>query len=150
MTDWQTQLKFDGYLSGWIPINNGIGQGDPISMIMYLFYNADLVEMATAKGQLAVAFMDDASLYTEGDTYNEAYASLIEMLLKPGGEKEWTETHHSRFEKSKFAIVCFSQCRAPDPNHPSKNAPDTKPNFKYEGVTIQPQKSHKFLGVFLD
>ena len=56
--------------------------------------------MATAKGQLEVAFVDDASLYVEGDTYDEAYASLKEMLLKPGGAKEWTETHHSRFEKS--------------------------------------------------
>ena len=85
MTDQQTRLKFDGYLSDWIPINNGIGQGDPLSMIMYLFYNVDLIEVATAKGQLAVAFMDDASLYMEGDTYDKAYASLKEMLLK--GEK---------------------------------------------------------------
>ena len=91
-------------------------------MIMYLFYNVDLVEVATAKGQLAVAFVDDASLYMEGDTYDKAYSSLKEMLLKPGGAKEWTETHHSRFEKSKFAIVCFSWCRAPDPNNPSKTS----------------------------
>ena len=57
-------------------------------MIMYLFYNVDLVEVATAKGQLAVAFVDDASLYMEGDTYDKAYSSLKEMLLKPGGGKE--------------------------------------------------------------
>ena len=88
MTDQQTHLKFDGYLSDWNPINNGIGQGDPLSMIMYLFYNTDLIEVATAKGQLAVAFMDNASLYVEGDTYDKAYASLKEMLLKPGGGKE--------------------------------------------------------------
>ena len=56
-------------------------------MIMYLFYNVDLIEGAIAKGQLAVAFVDDANLYVGGDTYDKAYASLKEMLLKPGGGK---------------------------------------------------------------
>ena len=98
-----------------IPINNGIGQGDPLSMILYLFYNADLVDVVSGKGQAAVAFVDDANLYVEGNNYEEAYDSLCEMLLKTGGAKEWTEMHHSRFKKSKFAIVCFSRCRIPNP-----------------------------------
>jgi hypothetical protein len=108
LTDRRTQLKFDGFMSNWISINNGIGQGDPLSMILYLFYNADLIDIASEEGQAAVAFVDDANLFAEGDTYDKGYDSLKRMLLKPGGAKDWTEAHHSRFEKSKFAIVCFS------------------------------------------
>ena len=74
------QLKFNGYLSDWILINNGMGQGDPLSMILYLFYNADLVDVVSEKGQAAVAFVDDANLYAEGNIYEEAYDSLCEML----------------------------------------------------------------------
>jgi hypothetical protein len=144
------QLKFDGFTSNWISIDNGIGQGDPLSMILYLFYNADLIDIASEKGQAAVAFVDDANLFAEGDTYDEAYDSLKRMLLKPGGAKDWTEAHHSRFEKSKFAIVCFSRRRIPDGNRPGRTKPDARPDFTYEGTTIQPQESHKFLGVFLD
>ncbi|KAF8558626.1 hypothetical protein OG21DRAFT_1368802, partial [Imleria badia] len=40
----RTKLSFDGFLSDWIPITNGIGQGDPLSMILYIIYNSDLIE----------------------------------------------------------------------------------------------------------
>jgi hypothetical protein len=46
----RTRLKFDDFLSDWVPIDNGIGQGDPLSMILYLYYNADLIEVASGKG----------------------------------------------------------------------------------------------------
>jgi len=46
LTGWLTRLKFNGYMSEWASIDNGIVQGDPLSMILYLFYNADLLENA--------------------------------------------------------------------------------------------------------
>ncbi|KAF8835920.1 hypothetical protein BDN67DRAFT_912141, partial [Paxillus ammoniavirescens] len=45
----RTKLKFDRYLSEWIDITNSIGQGDPLSMILYIIHNSDLVD--TAKGR---------------------------------------------------------------------------------------------------
>jgi Reverse transcriptase (RNA-dependent DNA polymerase) len=41
----QTTLCFDGYKSLPIPINNGIGQGDPDSMPWFNFYNSDLLDI---------------------------------------------------------------------------------------------------------
>ena len=41
LTGRETRLRFDDFLSDPIPIDNGVGQGDPISMIVYLFYNTD-------------------------------------------------------------------------------------------------------------
>jgi hypothetical protein len=61
----QTKMKFDGYLSNdWIPINNGIGQGDPLSMVLYIIYNADLLEISNGreKTERAQAFVDDTML----------------------------------------------------------------------------------------
>ena len=137
-----TRLKFDDFLSDWVPIDNGIGQGDPLSMILYLFYNADLLEVATGKGQAAVAYVDDANLYAEGDTYKEAYRSIREMLLKEGGAKEWTQTHQSWFKKSKFAMVGFSCCRVQDPAWPGKTIHEPRPSFTYEDVAILPSTEH--------
>jgi Reverse transcriptase (RNA-dependent DNA polymerase) len=95
-----TKLKFNDYTSEWVSINNGIGQGDPLSMILYLFYNTDLIEVASSKGQMAIAYVDDANLYAEGDTFEEAYDSISDMLTKQGGTCEWTQNHNSRFEKT--------------------------------------------------
>src|SRR6266481_2751052 len=44
LTGHRTRLKFNEYVSDWKSINNGIVQGDPLSMILYLFYNVDLIE----------------------------------------------------------------------------------------------------------
>ena len=47
LKDCRTKLKFDDYESEWVTIDNGIGQGDPLSMILYLYYNTDLLDTAT-------------------------------------------------------------------------------------------------------
>jgi len=54
-----TTLKFDGYVSDHIPIDNGIGQGDPLSMVLYRYYNADLLDIPKCAKEDAVAYMDD-------------------------------------------------------------------------------------------
>ena len=41
----KTRLKFDDCISKIIMVTNGIGQGDPLSMILYIIYNADLLEI---------------------------------------------------------------------------------------------------------
>ncbi|KIK41503.1 hypothetical protein CY34DRAFT_39045, partial [Suillus luteus UH-Slu-Lm8-n1] len=59
------QLKFDGYTSEWLPITNGIGQGDPLSMILYIIYSSGLVDVVKPhRGwesimELTLAFFDD-------------------------------------------------------------------------------------------
>ena len=44
-----TNLKFDDYTSAPIPIDNGIGQGDPLSMALYQFYNTDILDIPNVK-----------------------------------------------------------------------------------------------------
>ena len=40
----RNKMTFDDFISIYIDIINGIGQGDPISMLLYVIYNADLLE----------------------------------------------------------------------------------------------------------
>jgi hypothetical protein len=54
-----TSLKFDGHTSEPIAIDNGIGQGDPLLMVLYQFYNADLLDILKGKNEDALAYMDD-------------------------------------------------------------------------------------------
>ena len=38
-----TLLKYNGYMAAPLVIDNGIGQGDPLSMVLYQYYNGDLL-----------------------------------------------------------------------------------------------------------
>ena len=83
LEDQKTRLKFDDYISEPVPIDNGIGQGDPISMILYLFYNADLLDVPTGK-ELAIAFVDDVSFCAEGATFEDTHRTLHDMMTQLG------------------------------------------------------------------
>ncbi|OJA12400.1 hypothetical protein AZE42_10041 [Rhizopogon vesiculosus] len=145
LTDRKTQLHFDGFTSDWININNSIGQGDPLSMILYIIYSADLVDIAephhrrTVLRELTLAFVDDTAFVAIGPDFVDTHATLKNMLECPGGGFDWSSNHNSCFETNKFALIDFSM---------NKNR--LWPPMLIQGVTILPSAIHRFLGVILD
>ncbi|KII85400.1 hypothetical protein PLICRDRAFT_116115, partial [Plicaturopsis crispa FD-325 SS-3] len=71
LTGRRTKLKFDDYTSFWTAIINGIGQGDPISMIIFLFFNADILDIVHSKDEDATAFVDDTAIIAIGTTFRD-------------------------------------------------------------------------------
>ena len=65
LTNQRTRLRFDAFTSDWVNIDNGIVQGNPLLMLLYLFYNTDLI-MVPKKEEAMIAYVDDASYYAEG------------------------------------------------------------------------------------
>ncbi|KZV74547.1 hypothetical protein PENSPDRAFT_566530, partial [Peniophora sp. CONT] len=63
--------KFDGYESAPIPVLNGIPQGDPMSLILYLFYGAGLLGVPYRPGEHGAGFVDDTALVAIGDSFEE-------------------------------------------------------------------------------
>jgi len=55
-----TTLKFNGYMSEPINIDNGIGQGNPLSMGMYQYYNADLIDIPSEPEESTMAYVDNS------------------------------------------------------------------------------------------
>lgn len=145
----RTKLRFDDYLSDYKDINNGIGQGDPLSMIIYLFYNADLLEIPVGK-EGAVAFVDDASLIAEADSFEETHQILHNMMTRTTGGLRWSTDHNSKFEASKLRIVDFSPKRVKHPQKAGKTVPMPRPEFRLEGKVIKREEAFKSLGVLLD
>ncbi|OAX31976.1 hypothetical protein K503DRAFT_702843, partial [Rhizopogon vinicolor AM-OR11-026] len=106
LTGRRTRLKFNNTESDWIPINNGIGQGDPLSMIAYLIYCADLTDLANDKNsETALAFVDDTAFITTGRTFEETHSKLKDMMERPSWALQWSKEHNSKFEVSKFALM---------------------------------------------
>jgi len=103
-----TNLKFDGYMSDPLHIDNGIGQGDPLSMILYQLYNTDLLDIPVWKEEATTAFVDDATMIAMADTFPKAHEILVDMMTRPGGVTEWSSLHNSPLEYSKLVLVDFT------------------------------------------
>jgi hypothetical protein len=124
-----------------IELDNGIGQGDPLSMALYQFYNADLMEILIEKaGEMAEAYVDDAIISASANSFKEAYEKLRNMMIRDGGAISWTKSHNSPFEYSKLMLIDFA--------HGSR--PTDRPPLVLPSITINPTKSTKYLGIILN
>ena len=140
LKDRTTVLKFDGYISETITLNNGIGQGDPLSMALYQFYNADLLDIPEGNMEDAIAYVDDAILIASGKTFHDTHERLSSMMTRAGGAIEWAEKHNSRFEYNKLALIDFA--------HHSKKL--DRPVLTLPNTAVKPTLSTKYLGIILD
>ncbi|TFK18719.1 hypothetical protein FA15DRAFT_558371, partial [Coprinopsis marcescibilis] len=77
----KTKLRFDDFQSDFINIDNGIGQGCPLSMLIYILYNADLLNIPrNPQKEDAVGYVDDAILIAVGDTFQDTVNTLQDMM----------------------------------------------------------------------
>ena len=143
-TEWvllnrKTKLMFDGHKSDWIPITNGIGQGNPLCMIIYIIYNTDLINIAQGHpNELTLAFVNDTIFITTGKSTKEMHCTLQDMLEQTEGGLDWSFNHNSKFKTNKFALIDFT---------PTKQSSCPLNVWR---TTIMPSISHKFLGVIID
>lgn len=101
-------LHFDDHTSGEITLDNSIGQGDPLSMALYQYYNADILEIPNSPQETAEAYVDDAILMASAKTSEEAHEILVDMITTNEGMITWSKSHNSSIEYSKLALIDFS------------------------------------------
>ncbi|KAI4520979.1 hypothetical protein K525DRAFT_175105, partial [Schizophyllum commune Loenen D] len=81
--DRTTRLCFDDFLSNPISIDNGGEQGNPIMMIAFLFYNADLLDIAEGENGVDVpTIVDDATIVAEGVDFEETTRKIQRVMEK--------------------------------------------------------------------
>ena len=136
----KTHLKFDDHESRHIDIDNGIGQGDPLSMVLYQFYNADLLDIPSTPSEIAAAYVDDTILVATAKTFEDTHQMLADMMTREKGALHWAKEHNSKFELTKLALMDFA--------HQSKKI--CRPPLQIADTTIEASKSVKYLGVYLD
>ena len=147
----KTRLKFDDFISELIDICNGIGQGDPLSMILYVIYNADLLDMlALLEGEDSIRYVDDAIAIAFGKDFYMTTQTLERMMNREDGGFMWSRTHNSRFEISKLAVLHASRCTQLDPANPRKRTALDRPPLRLQDKMVKEVDSYKYLGVHVD
>jgi hypothetical protein len=154
LTGRSTIIRFDDFESKRIALDNGIGQGCPLSMVHYLFYNADLVEVAdkTNKREDVFGFVNNVALYYEHKDAEEAAKGLEQMMTCQGGAFNWSVSHNSPFSVPKFVHVVYTRRREPgeDTSTAAKSQPLTRRPLLIRGQRVKPALYAHYLGVLVD
>lgn len=98
-----TNIRLGEGLGPKIQIHTGIPQGSPLSPILYLFYNADLLEVGDPD-TLVTGYIDDTSILVEGNNTEETCAKL--QTIHHRAEK-WATKHASVFAPQKYELIHF-------------------------------------------
>jgi len=140
LNDRSTSLKFNGYISEPLAIDNGIGQGDPLSMVLYQFYNADLLDIPSGKSEDTLAYIDDTIMVAMAESFTEAHEILANMMSREGGVSDWSKTHNSPLEYTKLALIDFAH----------RSSSKARTTLQLPQRTIEPSSSTKYLGVLVN
>ena len=98
----KTKLSFDDFTSLPSDIDNGIGQGETVSMILYLICSYGLVDIPKGRNEDGGAYVDDNFFVAIADTFEECDVLLNDML---GKQTTWSAAHNSRAEISRFQCL---------------------------------------------
>ena len=115
----------------------GLSQGSPLSPILFLFFNADLVQGQIDSQGGAIAFADDFTAWVTGPTAQsnrEGIEAIVNEAL------DWEERSGATFEADKTAIIHFA---------PKAYKLDQGP-FTIKGQTVEPKDHVKILGILMD
>ena len=109
-------------------------------MVLYQYYNADLLDIPRGKYKDALAYMDNTIMVATTETFTEAHTMLADMMEREGGVSDWSRTHNSPLEYTKLALIDFA--------HRSSSKARTALHLPQR--QIEPSTSTKYLGVIVD
>jgi Reverse transcriptase (RNA-dependent DNA polymerase) len=112
-----TRLLFNGAKSDTINTPTCIPQGSPLSPLLYMCYNAELLEVQPKDNHntnLSLSFIDDVVYGAEGTSARSNVWRLRQMLQ---GADEWRQRDGAKFETSKDIVIHFTHNQRQPTDH---------------------------------
>jgi len=119
-------------------------------MLLYILYNADLLEIAENPEEESLGFIDDTISIVEGDDLEENVGTLTNFMNRNEGGFAWSDAHNSHFTIDKLAVSHYSKKRVPDPQRPGHTVKMEAPKMKLKGEVVREEKAYKYLGIHVD
>jgi hypothetical protein len=134
-------ITIDTFESETLPIaQDGIPQGSPLFPILYIFYNANLVEQPIHKTQGALGSADDHSAWVVEESIDENIRSLQTTII-PKAEG-WARESGAIFEPTKTGLNHFTRRNEKEGHEGTE--------LRFSGQDITASADVKLLGVTLD
>jgi ribonuclease HI/retron-type reverse transcriptase len=139
LSDRHTHILVDGFTSQEYAINTGIPQGSPLSPLLYILYNADLVDQCNEQTDaMSTGYIDDVAILAWGKTTERTCEILGTTLEKA---QRWATTHASVFAPDKFQLTHFTR---------SRKRINIDASIQTEWGEIKPSPTCKYLALTLD
>ena len=87
-------------------------------MLLYVIYNADLLELTENPGEDSLGYVDDALVMAKGDDLEETVEILTDFMTREEGGFAWAEAHNSTCTIDKLAVTHFTRRRMADLGRP--------------------------------
>lgn len=139
LTERSTHLRLQDYVSNKFDVANGLPQGSPLSVILYIIYNSPLLTSSPPDPKasaLSLGFIDDVIHVVASNTFEE---NLIELNTYAKSSLEWGLSHGAIFDRKKAQLIHFTNKRN-----------QALPSFHFGDVTLQPKQEIKWLGIWFD
>lgn len=134
-----TTIRLQDFLSDKFQVDNGLPQGSPLSVILYIVYNSDLLKLNSlnpSSNEISLGFIDDVVHLVSSHSVEVNLKKLEDYASRT---LSWGNTHGAIFDKKKAQLIHFT-------NKQKLESPD----FHFGEVTLKPQQVVKWLGVWFD
>jgi ribonuclease HI len=132
-----TRIRMPEGVSDRVPTPTGIPQGSPLSPILYLIYNADLLEHDEVT---TMGWVDDVSFMATGMNEHDTTTKIEAACAQAD---TWARQHASIFDTKKYQLIHFVNPR-------SEVQPELTSIHLSNGTRIKAKKVVKYLGFWLD
>ena len=120
-------------------------------MLLYIFYNADLLEIPNnISKEDAVGYVDNITLLSIGNNSTETTEQIEDMMVRKEGGQQWRVSHNSFFGVTESAIAHYSRKMISDSESNNCHILFYRPVLILEGQMVQEVNQYKYLGMIID
>ncbi|MBW0479976.1 hypothetical protein O181_019691 [Austropuccinia psidii MF-1] len=113
LSDRTTSLKIDRFVSQVFTIPNGLPQGSPLLVTLYLLYNSSLLlpnPPSLNEDEISIAYIYDFTHLIETESVQQSQKRTEEVMTR---SKSWGSRYRAVFDEKKTNFIIFTKRRQP-------------------------------------